>query len=65
MIQPVGGSVALGGSYTFEVIATGTEPIIYEWYHWGELIEEATGSTLQLTELEGENAGQYHVVCVE
>ena len=60
--QPVGGSVALGGSYIFEVIATGTEPIIYEWYHWGELIEEATGSTLQLTELEGENAGQYHVV---
>jgi hypothetical protein len=60
--QPVGGSVALGGSYTFEVIATGTEPIIYEWYHWGELIEEATGSILQLTELEGEDAGQYHVV---
>ncbi|SVA58049.1 uncharacterized protein METZ01_LOCUS110903, partial [marine metagenome] len=59
--QPVGGSVDIGGSPTFEVIAAGTEPITYEWYHKGALIEEATGSTLQLTTLTGEDAGDYHV----
>ncbi|MDP7649963.1 MAG: lectin-like protein, partial [Candidatus Thalassarchaeaceae archaeon] len=59
--QPVGGSVDVGGSHTFEVVAAGTEPITYQWYHKGALIEEATESTLQLTTLTGEDAGDYHV----
>ncbi|MDP7293493.1 MAG: immunoglobulin domain-containing protein, partial [Verrucomicrobiota bacterium] len=59
--QPVGGSVDVGGSHTFEVVAAGTEPITYQWYHKGALIEEATESTLQLTTLIGEDAGDYHV----
>ena len=29
--QPVGGAVALGGSFTFNVKATGTSPITYKW----------------------------------
>ncbi len=59
--QPVGGSVGVGGSHTFEVVATGSEPINYRWFHEGTLIEEATGSTLTLEGLTGDDAGGYHV----
>ncbi|MDP6679755.1 MAG: immunoglobulin domain-containing protein [Verrucomicrobiota bacterium] len=61
VMPPVGGSVDVGGSHTFEVVAEGKEPITYKWYHKGALIEEAIGSTLQLTTLTGEDAGDYHV----
>ena len=45
-------SADLGGSISFEVVAEGTEPISYEWYHDGTAIEEGTGSILALTDLE-------------
>ncbi|MDP6794196.1 MAG: immunoglobulin domain-containing protein [Verrucomicrobiota bacterium] len=60
--QPIGGEPVFGESFSFEVIATGTEPIIYEWYHGGALLEEVTGSTLQLTDLESADSGEYYVV---
>jgi len=61
VMQPVGDIVDIGGSYTFEVVAIGTEPIIYEWYHRGTLIEDAVGSLLQLKNLTADDAGGYHV----
>ncbi len=59
--HPVGGIADIGGSYTFEVIAIGTEPIMYQWYHRGASIEDAVGSSLQLTNLAADNAGGYRV----
>ena len=55
-------SADLGGSISFEVVAEGTEPISYEWYHDGTAIEEGTGSILALTDLEVGDAGNYYVV---
>ncbi|SVC72827.1 uncharacterized protein METZ01_LOCUS325681, partial [marine metagenome] len=55
-------SADLGGSISFEVVAEGTEPISYEWYHDGTAIEEGTGSILALTDLEVGDAGNYYVI---
>ncbi|SVC95727.1 uncharacterized protein METZ01_LOCUS348581, partial [marine metagenome] len=55
-------SANLGDSFTFEVVASGDAPIIYEWYHDGAVVGEATGSSLILSELEVTDSGDYHVV---
>ena len=59
--QPVGASVDVGGAYEFEVVAAGTEPIKFEWYRNGTLIEDAISSVLTLTNLTGEDDGNYNV----
>jgi hypothetical protein len=58
--QPIGGSVNLDESFTFEVVAEGTGPITYEWYHDGAVVGEQ--SFLQLTNVQAADAGDYHVV---
>ncbi len=46
--QPEGGKVTLGENFTMNVVASGTEPISYQWHHGGELVNGATGSSLRL-----------------
>ncbi|MDP7441479.1 MAG: immunoglobulin domain-containing protein, partial [Verrucomicrobiota bacterium] len=60
--QPEGGSVSKGGSFTLEVVASGSEPISYQWHHKGAPIDGATESTLSLTNLRDADMGSYHVV---
>ena len=60
--QPAGGSVSHGETVTLNVVAAGTEPISYQWYHGDELVEGATESTLLLADLQAEDSGTYHVV---
>ena len=60
--QPIGGSANLGESYTFEVVAEGTKPITYKWYHGDDLVQGSTQSALHLAELQEQDAGDYHVV---
>ena len=60
--QPVGGSVSQGETVTLSVVAAGTEPISYQWYHGDELVEGATESTLLLADLQAVASGTYHVV---
>ena len=60
--QPKEGSAVLGESFTFEVVASGDAPIIYEWYHDGALKNDSTGSSLILSELAVTDSGDYHVV---
>ena len=60
--QPAGGSVSYGETVTLNVVAAGTEPISYQWYHGDELVEGATESTLLLADLQTEDAGTYYVV---
>ena len=60
--QPEGGKVTLGENFTMNVVASGTEPISYQWYHGGELVNGATGSSLRLAKLKAADLGSYYVV---
>jgi hypothetical protein len=60
--QPEGVSANLGESVTLNVVAAGTEPISYQWYHGDELVEGAAESTLVLADLQAVDSGTYHVV---
>ena len=60
--QPEGGKVTLGENFTMNVVASGTEPISYQWHHGGELVNGATGSSLRLAKLKAADLGSYYVV---
>jgi len=59
--QPVGGTVATGGGFAFNVTATG-EGLFYEWYRGTTLLPDADGPTLSLSNLNAADAGDYRVV---
>ena len=59
--QPEAATVVLGGSTLFQVAATGTEPISYQWSQDGAAIADATDSTLTLTSIEATGGGEYKV----
>ena len=61
-VQPEAGSANLGGDFTLKVVASGTEPISYQWHHKGAAIDGETKSTLSLTNLRAADMGSYHVV---
>jgi hypothetical protein len=61
-LQPVGGTVNAGGSFTFTVDATGTPTPTYQWRKDGAAISGATAKTLALSGLAGSDAGSYDVV---
>ncbi|MEC8972765.1 MAG: immunoglobulin domain-containing protein, partial [Verrucomicrobiota bacterium] len=60
--QPEGGSAMVGDTVTLQVVANGTAPITYAWYHDGELVEGATESTLRLAKVQAADSGVYHLV---
>ena len=60
--QPEGGKVTLGENFTMNVVASGTEPISYQWHHEGELVNGATGCSLRLAKLKAADLGSYYVV---
>jgi|GEM_PF-2703475 len=59
--QPVNVTVAQGGSTSFSVAATGTQPLYYQWQLNGNGIPGATNSTLNLPDVQAGNAGNYNV----
>jgi len=62
--QPEAATIVLGGSTLFQVAATGTEPIMYQWSQDGVAIADATESTLTLTTVEASAAGEYKVMVI-
>ena len=60
--QPEGGKVTFGDTFTLNVVASGMEPISYQWHHEGELVNGATGSSLRLAKLTAADLGGYYVV---
>ncbi len=60
--HPVSQSVALGGSVTFSVTASGTAPFTYQWRKNGQNIDGATNSTLTLSNVQNTDAGSYDVI---
>lgn len=59
--QPVSTSAIEGGGATFQVAATGTEPMSFQWKFNSSPITGATNATLTLTSLTTNAAGLYSV----
>ncbi len=52
----------LGGTATFNVVATGAQPLDYHWFFNDRPVAAPNSSTLTLSHLEEANAGRYAVV---
>jgi endonuclease/exonuclease/phosphatase family metal-dependent hydrolase len=60
--QPQSQTNNVGGTVTFEVAASGTAPLAYQWRFFGTNIVGATVTNYTLTNLQATNAGDYTVV---
>ena len=60
--QPQSQSVAAGTNVTFSVVAAGTAPLLYQWQKDGVDIDEATQSSLTLTNVSAGAAAGYSCV---
>jgi hypothetical protein len=55
------GGAGGGADVTFRAIATGAQPMSYQWFANGAMVEGATNDVLTLTNATAENAGAYHM----
>ena len=60
--QPQGQSVVAGRLVVLDVVANGSNPVSYQWYHDGTAVDGATGSSLQISNVSVANQGAYHAV---
>jgi Immunoglobulin domain len=60
--QPKRQSASLGAKVTFNVRASGTSPLGYQWQPDDTVIPEATGVSLVLTNLQLASAGHYTAI---
>lgn len=60
--QPQSQTATTGGSVTFSVTATGTEPITYQWQFNGVDIPGATSPSYTIRQVRSSHAGNYTVV---
>jgi pectate lyase len=60
--QPVSQTVSAGANVSFSVSAEGTAPLSYQWQKNGAALAGATSATLNLTNVQGADAGNYRVV---
>lgn len=60
--QPVSQTVSAGTNVSFTVAAEGTAPLSYQWQKNGSPINGATGATLNLTNVQGTDSGNYRAV---
>ena len=59
--QPASQSVAVGGTATFTVVASGAPPLAYQWKKDGVTIGGATAASLTINNVQATNAGSYTV----
>src|SRR5207302_9989063 len=59
--QPQSQTAAVGAGVSFTVVAHGTAPLSYQWHHNSSDIAGATGSALNLSNLQSGDAGAYSV----
>lgn len=59
--QPVGQMAAGGTNVTFNVVASGSAPLFFQWRFNGMLLNDATNSSLVLSNLALEQSGHYSV----
>lgn len=60
--QPAGQNIPLGGTVTFSVTATGTQPLAFQWQFNGSVLQDQTNATLVLNNLGPANQGNYLVI---
>lgn len=60
--QPQSQTNTAGANLAFNVIATGTAPLTYQWRFFGTNLSSATNSSLSLTNIQAANAGDYTAV---
>ena len=60
--QPASQSVPQGFQASFQVLASGTAPLFYQWWLDGNAILSATNQFLTLLNVQSGNAGSYQVV---
>ena len=60
--QPTNLTVAENGTAVFNVAATGTQPVTYQWFFNGAFIPGAAAATLTLTNVQPAQAGIYSVL---
>jgi uncharacterized repeat protein (TIGR03803 family) len=61
-IEPVSHRAVAGGSFTLQVAATGSDPLVYQWRFDGSSISGATTTNLTVQNVTATNAGSYTVV---
>lgn len=61
VVQPVGGTIAVGNDYTFNVEATGSAPLNYQWYKGGNQISGATLTSFTIVSASYSDASTYNV----
>jgi hypothetical protein len=59
--QPQNQTATQGQGASFSVLASGTAPLGYQWYFNGTALSGATGSALNLSNVQTNNAGSYTV----
>lgn len=59
--SPANQTATIGSGISFEVIASGTAPLAYQWFKGGSPIPGATQSTLALPAVSAGDAGDYQV----
>lgn len=59
--QPTSQSVRLGESAAFNVTATGTEPLLYQWFFNDQVIDNGTNALLTISSAQLTDAGTYTV----
>jgi Ig-like domain-containing protein/immunoglobulin I-set domain protein len=59
---PIGRTYLPGATVTLQVQAVGTPSLLYQWYLNGAVLTNATGNTLQITNLQSADAGNYSVI---
>jgi hypothetical protein len=68
LAHPEGANIPLGGTATFNVVAGGSQPRSYQWWHNGAMLADgprvlgATTAQLTVAKLQGPDSGSYHVV---
>lgn len=62
IVQPMSQEVLIGESVTFSVVATGTEPLSYQWLFNGNPIPGATGATYYIGQVTEAHEGNYSVI---
>ncbi|MCS5572635.1 MAG: immunoglobulin domain-containing protein, partial [Pseudomonadales bacterium] len=59
--QPVDATVIQGNNAMLAVLASGSEPVYYQWYHNGEAVAGGTRAALNILDAQAENRGVYEV----
>ena len=59
--QPTSQTVLAGKTISFSVVATGAEPLAYQWSTDGSAIDGAAASALELADVSADDAGDYVV----